>query len=232
MRGKKYREAIAKVDRTKRYNLDEALKLLKEIKYGNFDETVELHLRLGVDPKKSDQIVRGSVVLPHGTGKKKKVLVFAKGDKIKEAEEAGADHVGGDELIKKIQEGWLDFDIAIATPDMMSQVGRLGRILGPRGLMPNPKSGTVTFDIKKAVEDAKKGLIEFRVDKTGNIHLPVGKVSFDESKLRDNIIAAIEKILSLKPPTSKGAYIRGVTLTTTMSPGVKVDYNSLRNYLR
>lgn len=228
MRGKKYREAKEKIDRYKRYELNEALDLVKAVKYANFDETVEMHAKLGIDPRKSDQMVRGSVVLPHGIGKEKKVLVFAKGDKVKEAEDGGADYVGDEDLIKKIQEGWLDFDIAIATPDMMSKVGKLGRILGPRGLMPNPKSGTVTFDIKRAVEDAKKGMVEFKSDKSGNVHIPVGKVSFENDKLKENLTYALEKLVSLKPATSKGVFVRSLTLCSTMSPGVKIDPSSIK----
>lgn len=228
MRGKKYLASRAKVDRTKKYPLSEALKLLKELKYANFDETVELHVRLGIDVTKPEQMVRGSVVLPHGTGKRKKILVLAKGEKVKEAKEAGADYVGDEEMIQKIQEGWLDFDIVIATPDIMPKVSKLGKILGPRGLMPNPKTGTVTFDVKRAVEDAKKGFVEFKADKSGNLHLPVGKLSFDVSQLKENILSALDKIASLKPPTSKGVYMRGVTVCSTMSPGIKIDLSSIK----
>lgn len=222
-RGKKYLEARNKVDRTRRYAFEEALDLLPQLCYAKFDETVELALRLGVDPRHSDQIVRGSVVLPHGLGKKVRVLVFAKGQKEKEAVEAGADYVGAEDLVDRIQKGWLDFDSAIATPDLMSMVSKLGKILGPRGLMPNPKMGTVTMDVAKAVKEAKAGRVEFRVDKAGNLHVPVGKVSFGKERLRENINTILENVLRLKPPSSKGTYIKGITISTTMSPGIKID---------
>jgi len=227
--GKKYREAIKKVDREKRYSMEEAVELLPQISYAKFDETVELALRLGVDPRHSDQMVRGSVALPHGLGRKVRVLVFAKGQKEKEAEEAGADYVGAEDLIEKIQKGWTEFDKAIATPDMMGMVSKLGKILGPRGLMPNPKVGTVTFDIAKTVKEMKAGRVEFRVDKAGNLHVPVGKISFGKEKLLDNINTLLETVLRLKPPSSKGTYIKGIAVATTMSPGVKVDPSYVRN---
>jgi len=231
-RGKKYIEAKKKVDRNRRYDIREAVKLLPELSYANFDETVDLAVRLGVDPKKPDQMVRGSVVLPHGTGKKVKVLVFAQGEKEKEAREAGADYVGGEELVEKISKGWLDFDKAIATPDMMKMVSKLGKILGPRGLMPSAKVGTVTFDISKAVKEMKSGRVEYKVDRAGNVHVPVGKVSFGPDKLLENITAVLDSIIRAKPPSSKGTYLRGIALSTTMGPGVKVDPNSLKEVLR
>ncbi len=220
---KKYKDAKAKVDREKRYGLDEAVDLLSQIRTAKFDETVELAFRLGVDPRHADQMVRGSVVLPNGLGKKVRVLVFAKGQKEKEAEEAGADFVGSDDFIDKIQKGWLDFDKAIATPDMMGQVSKLGKILGPRGLMPNPKVGTVTFEVAKAVQELKAGRVEFRADKAGNVHVPVGKASFGKEKLLENINMLFEMVIRLKPPSSKGTYVKGVAISTTMSPGIKID---------
>ena len=231
-RGKKYREALSKIDRNREYTLDEAISLIKETAYANFDETVEMAVKLGVDPRHSDQIVRGTVVLPYGTGKSVKVLVFAKGEKEKEAKEAGADYVGGEEYIEKIQKGWLDFDKVIATPDMMSKVGKLGRILGPRGLMPSPKTDTVTFDVKRAVKEVKSGKIDFRVDKGGVIHVPLGKVSFDHEKLKKNALEFLEKVIKLKPASARGQYIRKVHLSSTMGPSVKVSVSDLRNYLR
>ncbi len=231
-RGKKYIEAKKKVDRVKRYDLDEALDLVLNTAYANFDETVDLAVRLGVDPRHSDQIVRGACNLPHGTGKEVKVLVFAKGEKEKEAKEAGADYVGGEELAEKIKEGWLDFDKVVATPDMMKIVGTLGRILGPRGLMPNPKLGTVTMDVGRVVKELKSGRVEFRVDKGANVHAPVGKVSFGKEKLKENVLALLNTLMRLKPPTSKGTYIRGITLSSTMGPGVKVDPNSVKELLK
>jgi large subunit ribosomal protein L1 len=220
---KKYREAREKVDREKKYPLEEALDLLGEMPERKFDETVEVAMRLGVDPRHADQMVRGSVVLPHGLGKKVRVVVFAKGQKEKEAEEAGAEFVGAEDLIEKIQKGWMDFDKAIATPDMMGAVSKLGKILGPRGLMPNPKVGTVTFDVGKAVTEVKAGRVEFRVDKAGNLHVPVGKGSFGKDKLKENIFSLLDAVVRLKPPASKGTYIRGVAVCKTMSPGVKLD---------
>jgi large subunit ribosomal protein L1 len=222
--GKKYATARSLVDRTRRYALPEALSLVKKIHPAKFDETVELAVRLGVDPRHADQMVRGSVVMPHGIGKVPRVLVFAKGDKEKEALEAGADHVGAEELVSKIQqESWLEFDRAVATPDMMSLVGRLGRLLGPRGLMPNPKSGTVTFEVGRVVREIKAGKVEFRVDKAGIIHAPVGKVSFADEALIENAHALIEALIRSKPASSKGQYIRGIAVSSTMGPGVKVD---------
>ena len=224
MAGKKYREAIKKIDREKRYALEEAVKLVTDTKLAKFDETVEVVVRLGVDPRQADQNVRGTVVLPHGTGKTERVLVIAKGEKEREASEAGADFVGGDEIIKKIQEeNWLDFDRVIATPDMMGQVGRIGKILGPRGLMPNPKVGTVTFDIAKAVGEVKAGKVDYRVDKAGVVHARIGKLSFGEQKLLDNAHALLSAILRAKPASAKGNYIKSVALSSTMGPGVRVD---------
>jgi large subunit ribosomal protein L1 len=227
MAGKKYREATKKIDREKRYALEEAVKLVTDTKLAKFDETVEVVVRLGVDPRQADQNVRGTVVLPHGTGKTERVLVIAKGEKEREANEAGADVVGGDEIIKKIQEeNWLDFDRVIATPDMMGQVGRIGKILGPRGLMPNPKVGTVTFDIAKAVSEVKAGKVDYRVDKAGVVHARIGKLSFGEQKLLDNAHALLSAILRAKPASAKGNYIRSVALSSTMGPGVRVDIAS------
>ncbi|AEE97339.1 50S ribosomal protein L1 [Mahella australiensis] len=223
-RGKRYKEALSLYDKTASYDLEEALDILLKLPKAKFDETVELSVKLGVDPRHADQQVRGTVVLPHGTGKNVRVLVFAKGDKAEEAQRAGADYVGAEELVAKIQnEGWLDFDVAIATPDMMGLVGRLGRILGPRGLMPNPKTGTVTMDIERAVNDSKAGKIEYRVDKSGIIHVPIGKVSFGKEKLADNFRVVMEAILRAKPSSAKGTYVRSVVLATTMGPGVKVN---------
>jgi large subunit ribosomal protein L1 len=230
-RGKKYREALAKVDRTKRYTFEEAVKLALDTSYANFDETVEVAVNLGVDPRHADQMVRGSVVLPHGTGKPVKILVFAKGEKAKEAMEAGADYVGDEDLIKKIQEGWLEFDKVVATPDMMPQLGKIGKILGPRGLMPSTKTGTVTFDIAKAVKEIKAGKVDFKVDRAGVVHAPVGKVSFGEKKILENLAAFFEALLKAKPSAAKGQYIRGVTISTTMGPGIKVDPNDVRNLI-
>ena len=227
MAGKKYREATKKIDREKRYLLEEAVKLVTDTKLAKFDETVEVAVRLGVDPRQADQNVRGTVVLPHGTGKTERVLVIAKGEKEREANEAGADVVGGDEIIKKIQEeNWLDFDRVIATPDMMGQVGRIGKILGPRGLMPNPKVGTVTFDVAKAVSEVKAGKVDYRVDKAGVVHARIGKLSFGEQKLLDNAHALLSAILRAKPASAKGNYIRSVALSSTMGPGVRVDIAS------
>lgn len=222
-RGKKYLEAAKQVDRNVLYEPQEALELVKKIAPAKFDETVEVAVRLGVDPRHADQQVRGAVVLPHGTGRSVKVLVFAKGEKAKEAEAAGADYVGADELIAKIEDGWLDFDVAVATPDMMSQVGKLGRILGPKGLMPNPKTGTVTFDVEKAVKDIKAGKIEYRVDKAGIVHAPIGKVSFDTEKLLENFRTLMEALIKARPAETKGQYIRSVTVSSTMGPGVKIN---------
>jgi large subunit ribosomal protein L1 len=231
-RGKKYLEARDKVDRNKRYELEEGVKLLLETTYTKFDEGVDLAVRLGVDPKKADQMVRGTVVLPHGTGKKVRVLAFAKGQKEKEALDAGADVVGGEDLIEKISKGWLEFDKAIATPDMMGLVSKLGKILGPRGLMPNPKVGTVTFDLERAIKEIKAGKVEFKVEKAGIVHVPIGKVSFGFDRLLENIKTILEMILRAKPPTSKGIYLRSIGLSTTMGPGIKIDPLVVRNILR
>ena len=230
--GKRYRDSIAKIDRTREYPLEEAIEVLKNIPKAKFDETVEFSAKLGVDPKHADQQVRGTVLLPHGTGKDVKVLVFAKGEKEQEAREAGADYVGSADLAEKIKGGWFDFDVAIATPDMMSEVGKLGRILGPRGLMPNPKSGTVTSDVAKAVKEAKAGKIEYRVDKGANIHVPVGKISFDSHKLVENTKALVLELLRAKPAAAKGKYIKSVHLSTTMGPSVPLDTTVLLNELR
>jgi len=227
-KGKSYRAALAKVDRTQRYLLEDGLQLLRDTARAKFDETVEMAIRLGVDPRQADQNVRGTVSLPHGMGKTVRVLAFAKGEKEKEAQEAGADFIGSDELIKKISEGWFDFDKAVATPDMMAAVGRIGKVLGPRGLMPNPKTGTVTMDIGKAIKEIKAGKLEFRVDKAGIVHVPVGKASFDAEKLIDNARAVLMAILRAKPASAKGNYVRGVTISTTMGPGIKVDLSQIR----
>ncbi len=223
-RSKGYRSVEAKVDRTRRYSLDEALRLARETKRAKFDETVELAVRLGVDPRKADQNIRGTVLLPHGTGKTVRVVVFAKGEKVQEAEEAGADIVGGEDLAKRIsEEGWLEFDKAVATPDMMGVVGRLGKILGPRGLMPNPKVGTVTMDIAQAVQDLKAGKVEYRVDKAGNVHVPVGKASFESSQLLENAQSLLESLVRVKPASAKGTYVKSITVSTSMGLGVRVD---------
>jgi len=222
--GKKYQEAAKLVDRKIQYEPAEAVALVKKTATAKFDETVEVHIRTGCDGRHAEQQVRGAVVLPNGTGKTVKVLVFAKGDKVAEAEAAGADYVGGDELIPKIQnEGWLDFDVVVATPDMMGVVGRLGKVLGPKGLMPNPKAGTVTMDVTKAVKDIKAGKIEYRLDKANIIHVPVGKASFDEAKLQENFDALMEAIAKARPSAVKGQYLRSITLSTTMGPGIKVS---------
>ena len=225
-RGKKHVAALEKVDRTKEYSFIEAAQILKDAAYVKFDETVEFAARLNVDPKKADQQVRGTVVLPHGTGRSMSVLVFAKGDKEKEAQAAGADYVGSDEFINKIKEGWTEFDVAVATPDMMGEVGKLGKILGPRGLMPNPKSGTVTFEVEKAVKEAKAGKVEYRVDKAGNIHVGIGKLSFGTEQIAENARALLGELLRAKPAASKGQYVKSLTLTSTMGPGVRVDYGT------
>jgi len=223
-RGKKYTAASEKIEPSKKYELQEAVAKVKEIAFANFDETVELTMWLGVDPRKADQLVRGTLVLPHGLGGKTKiVVVVAQGDKIKEAEEAGADFAGGEDIVDKIKGGWLDFDALIATPDMMGKVGQLGKILGPRGLMPNPKTGTVTMDVRKAIEETKAGKVEYRVDKTGVIHSPVGKVSFDEAKLLENTRVLINAVMKAKPTTAKGRYLKKINLAATMSPGVLLD---------
>ncbi len=221
--GKNYLEAKKKIDRTQLYEPGEALDLIRELTSARFDETVELAVRLGVNPKHADQQVRGAVVLPNGTGKEVKVLVFAKGEKINEAEAAGADHVGAEDLVAKIEGGWLDFDVAIATPDMMKVVGKLGRVLGPKGMMPNPKTGTVTFDVGKAVADFKAGKVEYRTDKVGNIHVPIGKVSFSREKLLENFYTIMDILMKARPPAAKGQYVRTVTVSSTMGPGIKVN---------
>jgi large subunit ribosomal protein L1 len=226
--GKAFRSALEKVDRSQRYLLEDSLRLAKETAHAKFDETVEMAIRLGVDPRQADQNIRGTVTLPHGMGKAVRVLAFAKGDKEKEAQEAGADFVGSDELIKKISEGWLDFDKAVATPDMMGAVGRIGKILGPRGLMPNPKTGTVAADIGKAVKEIKAGKLEYRVDKAGIVHVPVGKASFGAEQLIDNARAVLGSILRAKPASAKGNYVKGVTVATTMGPGIKIDLAQVR----
>ncbi len=232
-KGKRIRSAKELVDRAARYSLDEAIDLIHKTAKVKFDESVDLAVNLGVDPRKADQMVRGAVVLPHGTGKTLRVLVFAKGDKETEAREAGADFVGGQEFADKIQkEGWLDFDKVIATPDMMRVVGRLGRILGPRGLMPNPKVGTVTFDVAQAVGEVKAGRIEFRVEKAGIVHAPVGRASFEASKLRENVMTIVGQLMRMRPAAAKGAYIQSIALSTTMGPGIRLDANALQNELR
>jgi len=221
--GKKYRAALEKIEPGRKYNLETAITKIKEIAFAKFDETVELTVWLGVDPRKADQLVRGTIVLPHGLGKSKTVLVIAQGDKIREAEEAGADIVGGEDVVTRIKGGWTDFDAVIATPDMMRLVGALGKILGPRGLMPNPKTGTVTFDVATAIKETKAGKVEYRVDKTGVIHVGVGKVSFEPDKLRDNTKALLDAVVKAKPATAKGKYVKKVNLAATMSPGVLLD---------
>jgi large subunit ribosomal protein L1 len=221
--GKKYRAALEKIEAGRKYNLETAIEKVKEIAFAKFDETVELTVWLGVDPRKADQLVRGTLVLPHGIGKTKTVLVIAQGDKVREAEEAGADIVGGEDIVNRIKGGWTDFDAVIATPDMMRLVGALGKILGPRGLMPNPKTGTVTPDVTTAIKETKAGKVEYRVDKTGVIHVGVGKISFDADKLRDNTKALLDAVVKAKPATAKGKYIKKVNLAATMSPGVLLD---------
>jgi len=220
---KKQKEARAKVDRARMYPLQEAIEIVKDASFCKFDETVDLAVRLGVDPRHADQMVRGAVVLPNGLGKDVRVLVFAKGEKEKEAREAGADFVGAEDLVAKIQEGWFDFDMAIATPDMMGVVGKIGKLLGPRGLMPNPKVGTVTFDIDRAVKECKAGKVEYRVEKAGIVHAPVGKLSFDADKLRENILALVEALIKAKPSVAKGTYLKKISLSSTMGPGVILD---------
>jgi len=224
--GKKYREAVKLVDK-RAYTLVEAMPLLKKAAFAKFDETVELSVRLGVDPKHADQMVRGTIVLPHGLGKSKRVIVIATGEKVLEARDAGADEVGGDDLVQKIQGGWMDFDAVVATPDMMKSVGKLGKVLGPRGLMPNPKTGTVTMDVARAVKEVKAGKVEFRVDKTGIIHCPLGKVSFDAEKLAENASALISSIIRAKPATAKGKYVHSIVVSSTMGPGVPIDLTSV-----
>ena len=222
-KGKKYLDARGKIDREKLYDPQEAFELIKEMAKASFDETIELSVRLGVNPKHADQQVRGGIVLPNGTGKELSVAVFAKGEKIKEAEEAGADFVGGEDLAEKIQGGWLDFDVAVAAPDVMGIVGKLGRVLGPRGLMPNPKTGTVTFDLARAISEIKAGKVEYRTDKAGNIHVPLGKISFSEEQLLGNFYTVIEALLKAKPAAAKGQYLRSIVVSATMGPGIKVN---------
>lgn len=226
---KRFAQALASLDPSRSYSLEEAVELVKKTATAKFDETVETAIRLGVNPKHADQMVRGAVVLPHGIGKSVRVLVFAKGEKEKEARDAGADFVGAEDMVEKIQAGWLDFDNAIATPDMMGQVGRLGKILGPRGLMPNPKVGTVTFDVARAVREVKSGKVEFKVDKAGIIHAPVGRASFASSQLYDNALTLLEAVMKAKPASAKGHYLRGVTLSATMGPGIRVDAVRIAN---
>ncbi|TGA96849.1 50S ribosomal protein L1 [Sporolactobacillus shoreae] len=222
-RGKKYLEAVKAVDRSKAYSIDEAVSLVKKIAAAGFDESVDVAVRLGVDTRKNDQQVRGAVVLPNGTGKTQRVLVFAKGDKAKEAEAAGADYVGEQEYVEKISGGWFDFDVVVATPDMMAQVGRLGRVLGPKGLMPNPKTGTVTFDVEKAVKEIKAGKVEYRAQKDGNVHVPIGKVSFEDSKLVENFNVLVGTLVKAKPAAAKGTYLKHIAISSTMGPGVAVS---------
>jgi large subunit ribosomal protein L1 len=230
--GKKIKNSKELVDRTQTYGIDEALELLKKAAFAKFDETVEICVRLGVDPRKADQMVRGAHVLPNGLGKNVRVLVFAKGEKAQEAESAGADYVGADDLAEKIQGGWFDFDTAIASPDMMGVVGKIGRLLGPRGLMPNPKVGTVTMDIARAVQEAKSGKIEYRVEKAGIVHAPVGKVSFDAEKLKENILSLLEALVKAKPSTSKGIYLKKMSLSSTMGPGIHLDIPALQAMIK
>ncbi len=221
--GKKLNASVEKIEKGKEYSLEEAIQKVKELAYAKFDETVDLAFNLGVDPRKSDQMVRGTVVLPHGTGKQLRVLVFAKGEKELEAKQAGADHVGAEDLVEKISKGWLEFDKVVATPDIMGVVGRLGKILGPRGLMPNPKLGTVTFDVAKAVREIKAGKVEYKTEKAGVVHVPIGKVSFDAEKLLDNAKAIISSVAKAKPSTSKGKYLKSISVSSTMGPGLKID---------
>ncbi len=231
-KGKKYNAAKEKVETDKVYAIDDCLDLVPEAAPAAFDETVDLSGRLGVNPKHPEQMVRGSVVLPNGTGRKTRVLVFAKGEKEAEATEAGADFVGSDELLAKVRGGWLGFDAVVATPDMMGEVGKLGKVLGPRGLMPNPKLGTVTFDVAKAVSDLKAGKVEFRVDKAGNIHVPIGKVSFGKDKLKENLLCLMDAVVKAKPSASKGVYLKSLNISTTMGPGIKLDTSEMRSLLK
>jgi large subunit ribosomal protein L1 len=228
-RGKRYATAVDRVDRDRFYSPVDAVRLLKELPTAKFDETVELAFRLGVDPRKADQMIRGTVSLPHGTGRSVRVAAFATGDKAREAQEAGADIVGGEDLVNEVVKGNIDFDAAVATPDVMPLLGKAGRVLGPRGLMPNPKAGTVTFDIGKAVRDIKAGRLEYRVDRQGNLHVIIGKRSFDEQRLQENYLAVVDEILRAKPSTAKGRYIKGVTLSSTMGPGIRIDPNRIRD---
>lgn len=222
-KGKKYADSVKLIDRDKQYDINEALELVKKTAKANFDETVEVAVRLGVDPRKNDQQVRGAVVLPNGTGKTQRVLVFAKGEKAKEAEAAGADFVGEQDFINKINQGWFDFDVIVATPDMMAEVGKLGRVLGPKGLMPNPKTGTVTFEVEKAVKEIKAGKVEYRIDKAGNVHAPIGKVSFDSDKLVENFDTVMDALVKAKPSAAKGTYLKNISVSSTMGPGVKIN---------
>lgn len=231
-RGKNYRKVAEEIDKSKMYNLDEGVELALKGDYSKFDESVDIAIRLGVDPRHADQMVRSSVVLPNGTGKEIRVLVFAKGEKEKEALDAGADYAGGDEFVEKIKGGWLEFDRTIATPDMMATVGKIGRILGPRNLMPNAKLGTVTFDVERVVKEVKSGKVDFKVDKAGIIHAMLGKSSFGSQKVKENVLAFLDKIIQLKPSTSKGVYLKSISLSTTMGPGVKVDPLDVRNVIK
>jgi len=231
-KGKNQTAAREKVDRNQVYSLDQAISLVKDAAFAKFDETVDLSVRLGVDPRKADQMVRGAVVLPNGLGKAVRVLVFAKGEKAAEAEQAGADFVGADDLVEKIQGGWFEFDTAIATPDMMGTVGKIGKLLGPRSLMPNPKVGTVTFDIARAVEESKSGKVEYRVEKAGIIHAPVGKVSFDVEKLKENVLSLMDALVKAKPSTAKGTYLQKVSLSSTMGPGINIDAQEIQTLVR
>lgn len=227
-KGKKFQAAKAQVDRTTRYNLNEAIDLVKKISFEKFDASIELAMRLNIDPRKADQNLRGAIVLPHGTGKTRTVLVFAKGDKAKEAEAAGADYIGDDDMVEKVLKGWTDFDTVVATPDMMAVVGKLGRTLGPKGLMPNPKTGTVTMDVTKAVSEIKAGKVEYRTDKIGNIHAPVGKVSFSAEKVRENVIAFYEQMMRIRPQTVKGVYVKNMSVASSMGPGIRIDTDSVK----
>jgi len=231
-RGKKYLESNKKVDAETRHNFDEAVKMAIDSSYVKFDETIDVAVRLGIDPRHADQMIRGSVVLPNGLGKEVKVLVFAKGEKEKEALDAGADFTGGDDLIEKIKKGWFGFDKAVATPDMMGSVGKIGKLLGPKGLMPNAKTGTVTFDVARAVNDLKAGKIDFKVEKAGIVHAPMGKVSFGAEKIMQNAAAFLETIIRLKPASSKGTYLKGIAISTTMGPGIKIDAASVKDFIK
>ncbi len=231
-KSRRFAKARETIERQRNYTLDETVASIKKLATAKFDETIEVALNLGVNPKYSDQVVRGTCMLPHGTGKTVRVLAFARGEKAEEAKEAGADHIGDEETAQKIVDGWLEFDVVIASPDMMGVVGKLGRVLGPRGLMPNPKTGTVTMDVGTAVQDAKGGKISFRVDKTGNLHVPVGKASFEEQALKENILSFMEKVIQLKPASSKGRYINNMAVSSTMGPGIRVDVSDVRSLLR
>jgi large subunit ribosomal protein L1 len=231
-KSRRFAKAHDAVDRLKDYSLDETLSVVKTLANAKFDETIEVAVNLGVNPKYSDQVVRGTCMLPHGPGKIVRVLAFARGDKAEEAREAGADHIGDEQTCQKIIDGWLDFDVVIASPDMMGVVGKLGRVLGPRGLMPNPKTGTVTAEVGNAVKDAKAGKISFRVDKTGNLHVPIGKASFEEIALKENILAFMERVIQLKPASTKGRYLKNIAISSTMGPGIRVDLNDIRTLLR